>query len=108
MIVPPLAGDNTELISKLILLRLQRIPVKKMSSTIRVDNSGVSRLVCIINEAKQQQICGTYSRGALRRVTILAEWLRYFNNLAVVETAAPACFLRENAEGEGMPPLLSH
>jgi len=38
----------------------------------------------------------------------LAEWLRYFNDLAVGETAAPACFLRENAEGAGMPPLLSH
>ncbi len=29
----------------------------------------------------------------------LAEWLRYFNDLVVGETAAPACFLRENAEG---------
>jgi len=37
----------------------------------------------------------------------LAEWLRYFNDLAVGETAAPACFSRENAEGAGMPPLLS-
>jgi len=46
--------------------------------------------------------------GALSRVTILAEWLRYFNDLAVGETAAPACFSRENAEGAGMPPLLSH
>ena len=36
----------------------------------------------------------------------LAEWLRYFNDLAVGEPEAPACFLRENAEGEGMPPLL--
>jgi len=26
----------------------------------------------------------------------------------VGETAAPACFSRENAEGAGMPPLLSH
>ncbi len=50
----------------------------------------------------------TCSGSALSRVTILAEWLRYFNDLAVGETAAPACFLRENAEGEGMPPLLSH
>jgi len=50
----------------------------------------------------------TCSGGALLRVTILAEWLRYFNDLAVGETAAPACFLRENAEGAGMPPLLSH
>jgi hypothetical protein len=40
-------------------------------------------------------------------VTTLAEWLRHYNGLAVGETAAPACFLRENAEGEGMPPLLS-
>jgi len=38
----------------------------------------------------------------------LAEWLRHFNNLAVGETAAPACFTRENAEGAGMPPLLSY
>ncbi len=52
-------------------------------------------------------IC-TCSGGALSRVTILAEWLRYFNDLAVGETAAPACFSRENAEGAGMPPLLSH
>jgi len=37
----------------------------------------------------------------------LAEWLRHFNDLAVGETAAPACFSRENAEGAGMPPLLS-
>jgi len=50
----------------------------------------------------------TCSGGALLRETILAEWLRYFNDLAVGETAAPACFLRENAEGAGMPPLLSH
>jgi hypothetical protein len=42
-------------------------------------------------------IC-TCSGGALPRVTILAEWLRYFNDLAVGETA----------EGAGMPPLLSH
>jgi hypothetical protein len=46
-------------------------------------------------------------RGAFPRVAIFAEWLRYFNDLAVGETAAPACFLRENAEGAGMPPLLS-
>ena len=46
-------------------------------------------------------------RGVLPRGTILAEWLRYFNDLAVGKTAAPACFLRENAEGAGMPPLLS-
>jgi len=49
----------------------------------------------------------TCSRGLLPRVTILAEWLRHFNDLAVGETAAPACFSRENAEGAGMPPLLS-
>jgi len=48
------------------------------------------------------------SRGLLSRVTILAKWLCHFNDLAVGETAAPACFLRENAEGAGMPPLLSH
>ena len=50
----------------------------------------------------------TCSGGALLRETILAEWLRYFNDLAAGETAAPACFLQENAEGAGMPPLLSH
>jgi len=49
-----------------------------------------------------------YSWGGLPRVTILAEWFRHFNDLTVGETAAPACFSRENAEGEGMPPLLSH
>jgi len=38
----------------------------------------------------------------------LAEWLRYFNDLEVGETAAPACFLRENAEGAGMPRMLSN
>jgi hypothetical protein len=48
------------------------------------------------------------SWGVLFRLTTLAEWLRYFNDLAVGETAAPACFSRENAEGAGMPPLLSH
>ena len=48
------------------------------------------------------------SCGLLFRLTTLAEWLCYFNNLAVGETAAPACFSRENAEGAGMPPLLSH
>jgi len=47
------------------------------------------------------------SGGLLPRVTILAEWLRHFNDLAVGETAAPACFSRENAEGAGMPPLLN-
>jgi hypothetical protein len=49
-----------------------------------------------------------FQGGALFRVTILAEWIRYFNDLAVGETAAPACFLRENAAGTGMPPLRSH
>jgi hypothetical protein len=49
-----------------------------------------------------------YSWGVLFRFTTLAEWLRYFNDLAVGETAAPACFSRENAEGAGMLPLLSH
>jgi len=29
----------------------------------------------------------------------LAEWFCYFSDLAVGETAAPACFLREKAEG---------
>ena len=47
------------------------------------------------------------SGGALSRVTILVEWLRHFNNLAVGETAAPACFLLENVEGAAMPPMLS-
>jgi len=46
--------------------------------------------------------------SALPRVTILAEWVRHFNDLAVGETAAPACLSRENAEGAGMPPLLSY
>jgi hypothetical protein len=40
----------------------------------------------------------------LFRETILAEWLRHFNDLAVGETAATANFSRENAEGAGMPP----
>ena len=48
------------------------------------------------------------SWGVLFRLTTSVEWLRYFNELAVGETAAPACFSRENAEGAGMPPLLSH
>ena len=47
------------------------------------------------------------SRGLFPRITILAEWLRHFNDLAVGETATPAYFLRENAEGAGMPPMLS-
>jgi hypothetical protein len=50
---------------------------------------------------------GACSRGLLPRVPILAKWLRHFNDLAVGETAAPAWFSRENAEGAGMPPLLS-
>jgi hypothetical protein len=49
-----------------------------------------------------------YSWSVLIRFTTLAEWLRYFNDLAVGETATPACFSRENAEGAGMLPLLSH
>jgi hypothetical protein len=49
-----------------------------------------------------------YSGDALSRETISAKWLRHFNNLAVGETAAPACFSRENAEGAGMPPILSY
>jgi hypothetical protein len=48
------------------------------------------------------------SAGVLARATILAEWLRHFNGLAVGEAAAPACFWWENAEGAGRPPLLSH
>jgi len=39
-----------------------------------------------------------FSWGVLFRVTILSEWLRHFIDLAV----------GENAEGAGMPPLLSH
>jgi hypothetical protein len=49
----------------------------------------------------------TRSRSLLLHITILTEWLRHFNDLSVGETAAPAIFLRENAEGAGMPPLLS-
>jgi hypothetical protein len=52
-------------------------------------------------------MCYMCSWGVLSRVTILAEWLRHFNVLAVGETAALASFLRENAEGGGMPPLLN-
>jgi hypothetical protein len=52
-------------------------------------------------------MCWMCSRDVLFRVTILAEWLRHFIDLAVGETAAPAGFSRENAEGAGMPPLLS-
>jgi len=62
---------------------------------------------CIILYLSRTVFC-TCSRGVLYRVTILAEWLRHINDLTVGETAAPACFLRENAEGAGMPPLLSH
>ena len=47
-------------------------------------------------------------RGYAAHVMILEGWLRYFNGLAVGKTEAPACFLRENAEGSGMPLLLSH
>ncbi len=56
------------------------------------------RFICMCCQCKQ---------GVLFRITILAEWLRHFNDLAVGETAAPASFSRENAEGVGMPPLLS-
>jgi len=52
-------------------------------------------------------MCCKCSWGVLFRVTILAEWLRHFTDLAVGETAAPASFSRENAEEAGMPPLLS-
>jgi hypothetical protein len=44
------------------------------------------------------------SWGVLSRLTILAEWPSHFSVLAVGETAAPARFSRENAEGAGMPP----
>jgi hypothetical protein len=53
------------------------------------------------------RMCCVCSRGVLSRLTILAKWLRHFSDLAVGETAAPVCSLRENAEGAGMPPLLS-
>ena len=46
--------------------------------------------------------------GVLPRITTLTEWRRHCSDLAVGETAAPACFSRENAEGAGMPPLLNH
>ena len=57
--------------------------------------------------SSDKRICCMCLRGVLLRVTILAEWLRYFNDLAVGETATSAFFSRENAEGAGMPPLLS-
>jgi hypothetical protein len=48
------------------------------------------------------------SLGVLFCVTILAEWLRHFNDFAVGgETAAPGIFSLEYVEGAGMPPLLS-
>ena len=53
-------------------------------------------------------MCYKCSRGVRFRVTILAEWLRHFSDLAVRETAVPAGFTRENAEEAGMPPLLSY
>jgi hypothetical protein len=65
----------------------------------------LKKVVNFFLETLEKSMC---SGGVLPRVTILAEWLRHFNDLAVGETAAPACFLRENAEGAGMPPLLSH
>jgi len=49
-----------------------------------------------------------YSGSSCFPVTVLAESLLIFSDLAVGETAAPACFSRENAEGEGMSPLLSY
>jgi len=46
----------------------------------------------------------TYSGGVLPRVTILAEWLRHFNDLEVGETAAPACFFAgERGGGRNAP-----
>jgi len=73
----------------------------KLKSYSRLNRSGIEVYCNILHG-------GACSGGALPRVTILAEWLRYFNALAVEETAAPVCFLRENAEGAGMPPLLTH
>ena len=55
------------------------------------------------------QICQTFLcvfMGVVPRIRTLTEWLRHFNDLSVGETAAPARFSQENAEGEGMPPLL--
>jgi hypothetical protein len=37
-------------------------------------------------------------RGVFARETILAERLRYSNDLALGETAAPACFSQKNAQ----------
>jgi hypothetical protein len=51
-------------------------------------------------------MCWVCSWGVLFRVTILVEWLSHFIDLAVGETAAPASFSRENAEGVGMPSRL--
>jgi hypothetical protein len=51
-------------------------------------------------------MCWVCPWGVLFRVTILAEWLSHFIDLAVGETAAPASFSRENAEGVGMPSRL--
>ena len=45
-----------------------------------------------------------YSGGVLPRATILAEWLRHFNDLEVGETAAPACFFAgERGGGRNAP-----
>jgi hypothetical protein len=52
-----------------------------------------------------QRMC---SGGSLPRETILAKWLRHFNNLAVGETAAPAGFFAGERGGVGMPSLLSY
>jgi len=47
---------------------------------------------------------GNYSEGGCFPVTILAESLRIFSELAVGETAA----ILSAAEGAGMPPMLTH
>jgi len=50
-----------------------------------------------------------YFGGISKTKWIWSIWmLPYFNDLEVGETASPACFLRENAKGAGMPPPLSH
>jgi hypothetical protein len=49
-------------------------------------------------------MCWVCPWGVLFRVTILVEWFRHFIELAVGQTAVPASFSRENAEGVGMPP----
>jgi len=76
-----------------------RSPLRTVESTFRRDQMRRWKLIIT---------CYVCLRGVLFRVTILAKWLRHFNNLTVGETAAPACISRENAEGAGMPPLLSY